>query len=30
MTEKIEEDAETLAMKIQNQFQKDDKNDLPF
>ena len=30
MTEKIEEDAEVLAMKIQNQFQKDDKNDLPF
>lgn len=30
MTEKIEQDAETLAMKIQNEFQKDEKDDLPF
>ena len=30
MTEKIEQDAEELAMKIQNEFQKDEKDDLPF
>jgi hypothetical protein len=30
MTEKVEQDAETLAMKIQNEFQKDEKDDLPF
>ena len=30
MTEKVEQDAATLAMKIQNEFQKDEKEDLPF
>ena len=30
MSEKIEQDAEELAMKIQNEFQKDEKDDLPF
>ena len=30
MTEKIEQDAEEMAMKIQNEFQKDEKDDLPF
>lgn len=30
MTEKVEQDAATLAMKIQNEFQKDEKDDLPF
>jgi len=30
MTEKIEQDAEEMAMKIQNEFEKDEKDDLPF
>ena len=30
MTEKIEQDAEEMAMNIQNEFQKDEKDDLPF
>tara|TARA_B100001094_G_scaffold205151_2_gene199091 strand:+ start:3409 stop:3798 length:390 start_codon:yes stop_codon:yes gene_type:complete len=30
MSEKIEQDAEEMAMKIQNEFQKDEKDDLPF
>jgi hypothetical protein len=30
MSEKVEQDAEEMAMKIQNEFQKDEKDDLPF
>tara|TARA_R100001463_G_scaffold74997_2_gene129057 strand:+ start:14358 stop:14747 length:390 start_codon:yes stop_codon:yes gene_type:complete len=30
MSEKIEQEAEEMAMKIQNEFQKDEKDDLPF
>ena len=30
MTEKIEQDAEEMAMNIQNEFEKDEKDDLPF
>jgi hypothetical protein len=30
MSEKVEQEAEEMAMKIQNEFQKDEKDDLPF